>query len=272
MRLGGDRLVGLAGILAAHSLGYSVIKTGTARHLIVRAGKGRPHLVLVAHYDRVPGSVGALDNSCACIQLAAFAARASAFGPCPPLLFAFTDEEEAPGSGEASTQGSFALARALTSAFARQNSRAGGPELGTIAGDLAAIVLDVTGRGERLLLSTASASLLARNGLSGSAAAEGQRALAVLARRAAARAKLPPPVDAAMPWSDDLGLTLGGLPSLTVSLLPEIEIPFLSAGERPPTWKLLHTSEDRPKLAEEGAFETMAAFLDALLLELVAPA
>jgi Zn-dependent M28 family amino/carboxypeptidase len=262
MRVGGDRLVALAGILSSSGLRYSVVKIGEARHLLARIGKGRPSLVLVAHYDRAPGSAGALDNSCACLQLAAFAARLASPGPrspgetCPPLLFAFTDAEEAPGAGEASSQGSYALARNIKAA--------GGAGEG-----MAALVFDVTGRGDRLLLSTAPVDLLARNGLGGSPVAEGHRSLVALARRAAARARIREPLGAALPWSDDLGLTLGGLPALTLSLLPEAEASLLGAGKRPPTWDLLHTADDTSDRAEGVAFDIMAAFLDALSHELV---
>jgi hypothetical protein len=259
MRVGGDRLVELAGLLSGLGLRYSVVKIGEARHLLTRVGKGRPRLALVAHYDRAPGSSGALDNSCACLQLAAFAARQArtreSAGPHAssgsPILFAFTDAEEAPASGEASTQGSYALARSLKA-------------LGGAGEGMAALVLDVTGRGGRLLLSTAPAELLARNGLGNSPAAAGYRSLVSFAERAAAQARLPPPLGAALPWSDDLGLTLGGLPALTVSLLPESEVPLLAAGKKPPTWELLHTAADRPDRAESGAFDLMASFLDAV--------
>jgi hypothetical protein len=255
MRLGGDRLVSLAGLLSSLGLRYSVVKIGEARHLLASVGKGRPRLALVAHYDRAPGSSGALDNSCACLQLAAFAARISGAPAGPPLLFAFTDAEEAPGSGEASAQGSFALARNLKAS--------GGAGEG-----LAALVFDVTGRGGRLLLSTAPSELLLRNGLGASPVALGYRSLVSIAQRAAARARLPEPLSAVLPWSDDLGLTLGGLSALTLSLLPEEEAAMVTAGLKPPTWELLHTAADTPDRAEARAFELMAAFLDALALEL----
>ncbi len=261
MRPGGDRLVALAGLLAARGLRYSVVKTLEARHLVVRVGAAKPRLAFVAHYDRYPGSPGALDNSCACLQLVEFAARRANAGPRgeaaapPPFIIAFTDAEEAPGSGEPRSQGSYALARTLKAA-------AGAGEA------MAAIVLDVTGRGGRILLSSAPAELLARNGLSYSPAASGHRALLALARRAAGRAGLPKPLEASLPWSDDLGLTLGGLPALALSLLPAREAELLAAGKRPPLWDLLHTEADSPELAEESAFALMSGLLDSLAFEL----
>jgi Zn-dependent M28 family amino/carboxypeptidase len=258
MRPDADRLVCLAGILASRGLPYSVLKTGEARHLALRLGEGKPRLALVAHYDRAPGTPGALDNSCACLQLVEFAARLAARPKAPSsLLFAFTDAEELLGSGEASTQGSYALSLAL----AQSLTKGFGPLPAGPAG-LAALVLDVTGRGGRLLISTAPAALLERNGLSASPAASGYRALALLARRAAAEAGLASPLEAELPWSDDLGLTLGGIPSLALSLLPEDEAQGLFRGERPRTWGLLHTADDKPELAEESSFALMASFLD----------
>jgi hypothetical protein len=258
LKPGGDRLVALAGLLAARGLQYRVVKTAEARHLVLRLGKAKPRLALIAHYDRVEGSPGVLDNSCACLQLVEFAARRSAgeaAGSPASFLIAFTDGEEAPGSGDAASQGSYALARTLKAA-------AGSGEA------IGAIVLDVTGRGGRLLLSGAPAALLARNGLGSSPVASRQRELLGLARRAAAAAGLPEPLEALLPWSDDLGLTLGGLPALALSLLPEEQARLLARGERPPLWDILHTGADGIDQAEAASFELMASFLDALAAEL----
>ena len=216
LALGSERLVALAGMLAARGLPYSVIRTAGARHLIVRIGEETPRLVLAAHYDRVAGSPGMLDNSCACLQLVEFAARwagrlASKRLPPPPLLILFTDGEENPALQGPSGQGAFALAQALAS------SRRAGPESAMPP----VLVLDVTGRGDRLVLSSAPAALLERNGLGESLLAHGHRSLVGLARIAAARAGLTGPASLELPWSDDLGLVLGGIPALTVSLLPD---------------------------------------------------
>jgi hypothetical protein len=261
MRPSGDRLVGLGSILSGLGLRYSVVKLGEARHILTRIGRGAPRLVLIAHYDRAPGSPGTLDNSCACLQLASFAARLNSRPGAardkdgqtsrPSLLIAFTDAEEAPATGEASSQGAYALAQRIVATGAADER-------------LAALVFDVTGRGGRLLYSTAPASLLARNGMENSPVAAGYRSLISFAARAAARAGIEEPLGAELPWSDDLGLTLGGLPALTLTLLPEPETALLAAGKKPPTWKLLHTAEDGPDKAEEASFEMMSSFLDSV--------
>jgi hypothetical protein len=291
LKPGCDRLVALAGLLAARSVPYSVARTGADRHIIARIGRGRPALALAAHYDRVEGSPGVLDNSCACLQLVALAASLSAASrsAAPPggaapsegasLIIAFTDAEEAPRTGAALSQGSYGLAVALQAAYlprraARDRGRASAA-VGAVAAVGAAgaaapsppptLVLDVTGRGDRLVYSTSAEALLSRAGLSASPAAEGRSALVADVVAAASRASLRPPLPVALPWSDDLGLTLGGLPALALSLLPEDEAALCARGGRPPTWDLLHGPDDGPDLAEEAAFELMASFLAELV-------
>ena len=225
--------------------------------MALRRGSGLPRLALAAHYDRFPGSPGILDNSCACLQLADFAARCPASGG-PPLLFLFTDGEEAPASSGAAGQGSFALAQALRSLGEGCSEGLFPPVL----------VLDVTGRGDRLLLSSSPALLFERNGLADSPAAAAHGALVALAIAAASRARLEKPRLCPLPWSDDLGLALGGLGALTLSLLPAAELEVLARGGRPATWDYLHGPGDGPELAESAAFALVASFLDALAAEL----
>ncbi len=268
LKPGCDRLVALAGLLASSSLPYQVVRAGGDRHIIVRIGRGRPRLALIAHYDRFELSPGVLDNSCACIQLvrlgaalappgaalappgAALAPPGAAASAAPPFAIVFTDAEELPARGAPKAQGAYGLALALKAS----------PGLAPPA-----FVLDVTGRGDRLVYSTSAESLLERRGLAASSAALGRRALVEAAISAAARASLKPPLPLALPWSDDLGLTLGGIPALAISLLPDEEVTALSHGMRPRTWDYLHTASDGPELAEEGAFGLMAAFLAQLV-------
>jgi hypothetical protein len=105
---------------------------------------------------------------------------------------------------------------------------------------------------------------MARRGRAGEEAAAGHADLQAWARLAAARAGLKPPLDLHLPWSDDLGLVLGGLGALTLSLLPEAEAALLGAGGKPPTWDLLHGPGDGLEAVEPASLALMAAFLDAL--------
>lgn len=279
-----DRLAELRSLLSRRGLAYRLLVLGERRHLLLRLGSGSPRFILSAHYDRVPPSPGFLDNSAACLELADFAARAIAkvgdargsgeLGSAG-LFLLFTDGEEEPARGGPLSQGSYRLALALKAAL--------GPRLiGALRGIL---VFDVTGRGGRLLLSRAPGELLARHELEGGELSRRLSSLEGLCRSAAGRAGLAEPLGLALPWSDDLGFLLGGLPALSVSLLPEAEATAYEglcakraaaglsgapakeeAGAAwPPTWALLHGPEDGPGLADESSFALMASFLDSLL-------
>ena len=252
-----ERLVALAGLLAARDLPYSVLRTGEARHVAVRLGTGAPRLIMMAHYDRAPGSPGVLDNSCACLELADFAQRVRRMPrPAPSILVVFSDLEEAPGAGKATDQGALALARAILGSQAVGGSP---PPV---------LVLDVTGRGDRLIMSKAATDLLERAGRGASPAARAQRSMAALCRGAARRAGLAEPLSLPLPWSDDLGLSLGGLGALTLSLLPGDEAFALAADPCavPRTWACLHSEEDSMAMVESSSLDLMAAFLDGIAL------
>jgi hypothetical protein len=312
---GSDRLGGLCALLAKRGLAYRLLAIGSRRHVLVRLGRGSPRFIVSAHYDRVAGSPGFLDNSAACLELADFGARVvarvgAARGESKVglaerssasertssvrsldevrsegLFLLFTDGEEAPGKGGPLDQGSYALSLALKAALGRE----------AIAALSGFLVVDVTGRGGRLLFSRAPAALLERHGLAASPLAQGLSSLERLCSGAAGRAGLAEPLRLPLPWSDDLGFLLGGLPALSVSLLPEGEARayaalcaeagraagdlaggVLASGERAPlreeagsawpaTWDCLHSAGDGPGLAEEASFALMASFLDSLL-------
>jgi hypothetical protein len=291
-----DRLGELCAILSKRGLAYRLLVIGERRHVLVRLGRGSPRFIVSAHYDRVPGSPGFLDNSAACLELADFGARvaagrrgralsggagaeiSSADKGSEGLFLLFTDGEEAPGTGGPLDQGSYALSLALKAAL-------GGEAIAGLAGFL---VVDVTGRGGRLLFSRAPAALLERHGLAESPLAQGLFSLERLCLASAQRAGLAQPLSLPLPWSDDLGFLLGGLPALSVSLLPEEEatayaglcaeyaqgsLPGRTAAPSreeagpswPATWSYLHSREDGIALASEASFALMASFLDSLL-------
>jgi len=261
---GADRLVRLSGMLAKRGLEGRVLAIGLRRHLLVRLSPGPPSTLLVAHYDRVDGSPGALDNSAACFVLAEAARRLAKDRSAGQGHFVlFTDGEEAPASGDPFSQGSYALAKGLHKAL-------GGARP-------AIFVFDVVGRGSRLLLSTASRT--AGEGLSPGAVLV-LDAMEARATQAAATSGMEPPLRLPLPWSDDLGFALAGMPALVLSLLPEDEAERLEramagrsdaggkraparndmGGDWPRTWDLLHGPEDRPELLERRALDAMVEF------------
>lgn len=224
--------------------------------------------LLVAHHDRRPGSSGALDNGAACLQLADLAGRLALREEPHNTVILFTDSEESSGAGD---QGSYAVARALAG---RVRALAGEGEEPP-----AVFVFDVTGRGTVPILSTTARDLLASRGpdcgdLAGRIGDLESWAARTLRRAGAAPLRLP------VPWSDDLGFALGGIPAVTLTLLPRSELgaPNTSASrgrrdgtdtphgkfpaEPPATWALLHGPGDRPEILEEESFDLMACILD----------
>lgn len=255
-----DRLVRLSGLLARRGLSGQVLGIGGRRHLLVRLSPGQPSRLLVAHYDRVAGSPGALDNSAACLALCDAGSRiARASDAAAGAFLLFTDGEEAPAGGDPFSQGAYALATGLRRALGEAR-----PSI---------FVFDVVGRGDRLLLSTAAR----REGASASADAGALDSMEALARASALASGLGEPARLPLPWSDDLGFALAGMPALVVSALPSAELlPLLRESERrvfshslareelgdlwPPTWGLLHGPDDGPGLLERPTLSMVTDF------------
>ncbi|MBN2874488.1 MAG: hypothetical protein JXM71_05280 [Spirochaetales bacterium] len=215
--------------------------------------------IISAHHDRVPGTPGALDNSAACLQLARFLSGDSeSFN----TVVVFTDREELGGSSPTG-QGSFALGTALAT-------------MGI--GTPMVFPLDVTGRGDALVLSRAINSLATmRDGIPGvGVLAAAIDAMAdTVTRMMAGRV---PVYLASIPFGEDIGYIGAGLPALTVTVLPRGEAEALVAGDgfpawastaepgsrMPATWAHLHGSGDTPRLYTDEAFDLMERFLSRL--------
>ncbi|RQW05948.1 MAG: M28 family peptidase [Calditrichaeota bacterium] len=112
-----DRYDFLINWLTREEITHSVIPTGEARHILIRLDKVRPYLkryyvkTLVAHYDRVPGTPGANDNSAAVMQLlhSINALRNLKFAHNVQIVL--TDKEELGPDQSITSQGAFQLAR-----------------------------------------------------------------------------------------------------------------------------------------------------------------
>ena len=228
--------------------------------------------LLVAHHDRRPGSPGALDNGAACLQLADLAGRLAARSEPHNTAILFTDSEESSGAAD---QGSYSVARALAG---RVRALAGEGEEPP-----AVFVFDVTGCGTAPVLSTSARDLLVSRGMEGGGLAAQIRDLDSWAGRALRRASGSAPARLPVPWSDELGFALGGVPAVTVTLLPRAELESYRAsllssrkaesGSRtrhgeypegmPDTWARLHGPDDSLEALEEESFDLMSRVLDA---------
>jgi hypothetical protein len=273
---GADRVAVLEAFL--RETGATPVRTILAgsHHLAVRFGETAydPRFrtkLLVAHHDCVAGSPGALDNGAACLQLAALAGRLLGREDAHNTVILFTDSEESTKAGK---QGSFSVARALSGRMSALIGEVGEPP--------AVFVFDVTGRGDTPLLSTTALDLLEARGLGETDQATAIRSMSAWAGRALRKGAGQAPFSISVPWSDDLGFAMGGIPAITITLLPRVEaenykayltgfsctdgggtLPGQYPVALPYTWAKLHGSEDNSSLLEEKSFALMDRILDA---------
>ncbi len=212
--------------------------------------------VFTAHYDRVPGTPGALDNSAACLQLVRYLAEGR--GSLNTTVV-FTDREELSGR-DATEQGSFALGKAFAS-------------LGL--GLPLVFTFDVTGRGDALVLSQAAQALRSEGAAMARLAAELDTVVIEASRSLAGRMPL---YRALVPFGEDLGFLRAGVPALALTVLPRAEAEELAGPDglppwasplhpkhkKPDTWRFLHGADDLPGLYTPSAFALMEKALNAL--------
>ena len=214
---GADRYGILGSLIDTMRLNSLVFPVGERRHFFIlprnrrfnSAGgfpfRGQSPVILAAHYDRVPGSPGANDNSAAVFQLLRTAFRLTERGTGHWIMI-FTDGEEL-GAGEGlENQGSFALAELL---------RQGG------LGDARVFIFDACGTGDTLVISSTTDCIL------GNGEAAGFRRIRQLAGdlreqalRAARNLRLDKVLVVPTPFSDDAGFLRAGIPAQTVCMLP----------------------------------------------------
>lgn len=274
---GVDRLAHLLAALAGLGVQAKVLGMAGSRHVLVRFKDSaytdsRRVKTLVAHYDREPGSRGANDNSAAVFQLVALAARLKDRRGRHNVQIVFTDNEEAPGRGSVRDQGSFGLAEGFRKLWKDSSCF---------------IILDVTGRGDTYVLSASGLDLVRKSSAVPPGFVrelEGLHRILAWELAAAGRGEalvLP------TPYSDNLGIILGGLPAAAITMLPRDEAygfglklqenphlrqAFLRPDSEtlarmprdalPLTWKSIHGPSDGIELLTEGAFAAMAALLE----------
>ncbi len=275
-----DRAAFISAWLSARNVPNAVVELSGRRHVVVRfdsrAYNPRFRMkTVVAHHDRAPDTPGANDNSAACFQLMLFALRLAESPATHNVRLVFTDGEEAAGVAGISGQGSYAIGSAI---------RARNGDLGDV------FVLDCSGRGDTLVLSTAGLDSVKNRTL-----ALGMDTLHGLAKRLAREAASERWVTLPTPYSDNAGFIAAGIPAQVVTVLPAAEATALlsalsSAGPAsdalrgriarnareadgtgdsgiagfPLTWRLMHTADDAANTLTAPAFRLARVFLDAL--------
>lgn len=271
--LNADRSTMLKEALDAMGVKNRLIELESARFILAwpKASIINEHYrmkIISAHHDRVPGTPGALDNSAACIQLLSFLQKnTGSFN----TMVVFTDREEL-GIFSPMEQGSYLLGKAMS-------------VLGL--NDPAAFPLDVTGRGDCLVLSMAPNRFLSdkeeekqkswniSNTLLKGIALETDDLATRAKRMMAGRATV---YRLALPFGEDLGYILAGIPAVLASILPKSEAEAMVSesafpswasleppGERmPETWQKLHSPNDNINLFTDTAFELVHKYLTRL--------
>ena len=272
---GADRLAFLQRYLADWGVATAVVPLAGRKHLYVNFPTSAYNPLfkiktVITHYDRVPNSPGANDNSAANLMIADWAGRllsAIRRGAQPNVRIFFTDGEELGENGVAE-QGAFALAELFR-------------KLGITRDDV--YVFDACGRGTVAVLAQAGLTALkkAGTGFKKQFASLYQRTEALL-RAANPEQWLTLPV----PYSDNAGFLACGIPAVAITMLPADEAsaylrclmkePQLSGAVMncqqlddyeallPKTWRLFHTPQDTVQSLTAESFGVMAHILDAL--------
>lgn len=257
-----DRFSVLVRALKSLDLPLELVRVGPFRHVQLRSG--RPMVpepgekLVIAHYDRVAGTPGANDNGASVLALVDYLCR-SRKGLAMRVVF--TDGEELSTGGSASDQGAYALARLW----------------GPIEG-LFPVVMDMTGIGDTVVLGHLGEHLIRQTRQKGPPTGlDAYARLRLGALRWLATCGAGDTLEVNTPFSDDLGLFLGGIPAVQISLLPRRqaleyrkrrkipgELEGKEPGELPAAWKTMHGPDDVPERLTPESRDLVAELLDKL--------
>ncbi len=280
---GQDRTAFIVEGLALRGVKSTVINMDERRHVLVNFPKSQYDgyfriKTLIAHYDRIPKSPGANDNSFAVYRMIEWAKKLNALPYAHNIRLIFTDGEEFSGkhggaknSGEAlSSQGSFMLAETFR-------------RLGIKNDDV--FVFDCMGRGTIPVLQKEAVLVGADFPFKKKFRALHERTKSLL--HAATGGKW---VTLPVPWSDNAGFLASGLPCVLVTMLPSDEASsymmdlaknpgledFVLNGRKntpdaerfknlmPATWRLINSEHDREETLTPEAAAVFEKILDAV--------
>lgn len=197
---------------------------------------------VIAHYDRVPGSPGANDNSSSVYSLLKWAERLVNRPGIHNVRIIFSDGEETM-NGVAS-QGAYGLAQVFK-------------KLGLTKDDV--FVFDCMGRGTIPVLAEANFPPAVSQSFLKEYTELENRAEKLLQNTCGKYIKAP------CNLSDNAGFLANGVPAVALTMLPSDEADgLLLFDRRPASWDLLHTMNDNFESLEERSFEITAAILDGL--------
>ena len=273
-----DRFAVLKNILDEVNIENSIITISGNRHFFISPPKTpQPaaetrQTILVAHYDRSPGSPGANDNSAAVFILIETALKLLK-NSVRNWYMIFTDKEELTGGEGIRDQGAYTLARGLLNA-GLENARI--------------YNFDACGAGDTLIISTTAEHLLKNEGSGKNKKIRSSiRDLREFALEKARQLGMGKVLLAPTPFSDDAGFLHAGLAAQTITILPSGESTMLISTLRrypgftkvlvnhesrnarsenfvPETWRIFNTSLDSHLRLTPENFYTVLCFAEAL--------
>lgn len=243
-----DRLNFIQNFLNENSIESAVLKQGENNHIYVKFPKEQYNPVfkiktVIAHYDRVPQSPGANDNSAAVWSLLEWAVRLRNSAGFHNVRLIFTDGEEKAENGVAS-QGAFTLA---------ENFK----KLGITNDDV--FVFDCMGRGDVPVINQNDYSKRVSDSFIKKQQTLEDKAEKIIKKAADGRW-----FRLSAGYSDNAGFIANGIPSVAITMLPSSEVSDCLAGKKPLTWSLLHTPDDSVQNLTPVSFEITARILDGI--------
>ncbi|OQY37355.1 MAG: hypothetical protein B6229_08610 [Spirochaetaceae bacterium 4572_7] len=250
-----DREAYIISMLNKRMIPYSVIQLKGARHIFLYPGNFRSSeeiTILMAHYDRVPGTPGANDNSAAIFYLLNHGSRI--LNKDHSTVIIFTDREEIGGAESVTEQGAYALGHY----FRSKNLT-----------NFRFFILDMCGIGTTLLLGTAGESLIKKH--YGDKYDSSQIKLEINKVKKNAEETLLSINSGEFFYltplfSDDLGLILNEYPSILISLLPYREAVKYKEdhSKLPLSWQCNHSINDSVETLDPKSWNVLSPLLNRL--------
>jgi hypothetical protein len=273
-----DRFSMLQSLLNEAGLEYKIVTISGNRHFFVAPPPPEEEFlrrrltILVAHYDRTPGSPGANDNSASVFLLIETAIKLMK-GKVNNWAIVFTDKEELKPGETIQDQGAYTLAAGFRDA-GMENARI--------------YSFDACGTGDTLIISSTVELMLKGEGNQTKekirASIQELREKALVTARDLRMVKV---LLAPTPFSDDAGFFRAGVAAQTITMLPSEECTNLVSTLRknpqfaealisreeqelhyrrliPETWRSLNSSSDSPLRLTPQHFKTVVRFADAL--------
>ena len=276
---GADRFAILKKIMEEGALDHSVLTVSENRHFLVTAPEPEKDpltasrkTILVAHYDRFPGSPGANDNSAAVFILAETAIKLMK-EKVNNWLIIFTDKEELREGEGIQDQGAYSLAAGFKDS-SYETARF--------------YNFDACGTGDTLIISTTAEYLLKNENAGGNEKIRSRiRELRDRALEIARDLQLPRVLLLPTPFSDDAGFLRAGFGAQTITMLPSEECSSLVSILRkdprfaealvnheqravhskqliPETWRCMNSPSDSHLRLTPKHFNTVLRFAEAL--------